>query len=162
MHEPPSASGFRWQRALQPEVAVPAMLMLLYWVAWHMLVFHLFRHNSSEYYPRIAFNWQCLRRLRYYPQLISAGGYLLPLVLLLYRRVRDAQLQVWLWMIPCWYAVMAVWGILVETRVFGELLPVITCAATLIAEESLAAAMQKRVRGDVAEQENRTRLAQAA
>jgi hypothetical protein len=160
--EAPSAMSFRWQRALRLEAALPALLMLAYWAAWHMLVFHLFRHNSSEYYPRIAFNWQCLRSLRYYPQLFSAGGYLLPFVLLLRRRVRDPQLQAWLWMIPCWYAVMAVWAILVETRVFGELLPMLACAATVIAEESLAAAMQKRALDDTAEAEDHTHLVQAA
>jgi hypothetical protein len=158
----PETAQFRWQRALRPEVAVPALLMLAYWTAWHLLVFHLFRHNASEYYPRIAFNWQCLRRMRYYPQLFSAGGYLLPFVLLLRRRVRDAQLRVWVWMIPCWYAVMAVWGILVETRVFGEVLPVIACAAVLIAEESLAAAMQEHTRVEGPKQADPARLARAA
>jgi hypothetical protein len=162
IREEPGTARFRWRRALQPEVAVPAVLMLAYWAAWHVLVFHLFRHNASEYYPRIAFNWQCLWRLRYYPQLLSAGGYLLPLLLLMRRRVRDAQLRLWLWMIPCWYAVMAIWAILVETRVFGELLPMITCAATLIAEERLAEAMQQRALAGAAEEEDREQLARAA
>jgi hypothetical protein len=58
--------------------------------------------------------------------------------------VRDAQLRVWMWTIPAWYLLMGVWGILVETRVFGELLPIVACAGTLIAEESLVAAMQRR------------------
>jgi hypothetical protein len=158
----PETAQFRWQRALRPEVAVPALLMLVYWTAWHLLVFHLFRHNASEYYPRIAFNWKCLWSLRYYPQLLSAGGFLLPVVLLLRRRVRDAQLRAWLWMIPCWYAVMAVWGILVETRIFGELLPVIACAAALIAEESLAATMQERARNEGPKEADPARLARAA
>lgn len=143
MRQAPDTLRFSWRRMLRPRVAVPAVLMLAYWAAWHLFVFHLFRHNASEYYPRLSFNWQCLRRLRYYPQLFSAGGFLLPFLFLLRRRVRDVQLRVWLWTIPCWYAVMAVWGILVETRVFGELLPLITCAAALIAEETLAAAMQR-------------------
>jgi hypothetical protein len=162
LREAPAVTWFRWRRALRPEVAAPAVLMLAYWVAWHILVFHLFRHNSSEFYPRISFNWQCIRRLRYYPQLFSAGGYLLPFLFLLRKRVRDAQLRIWLWIIPCWYAVMAVWGILVETRVFGELLPLITCASTLIAEESLALAMQKRGLSELDGDEDRARLVRVA
>jgi hypothetical protein len=162
LSEDPRMAKFRWRRVLRPEVAVPAALMLAYWAAWHSLVFHLFRHNASEYYPRILFNWQCIRRLRYYPQLFSAGGFLLPLILLLHKRVRDVQLRVWLWMIPCWYAVMSVWGILVETRVFGELLPLIACAATVIAEESLVTAMQRRPWGELAGDEERERQARAA
>lgn len=62
--------------------------------------------------------------------------------------------------IPAWYAVMAVWGILVETRVFGELLPFIACAATLIAEEAVVAATQKR--GLAENEEDRARLFRAA
>jgi hypothetical protein len=162
MGEGPGMATVQWRRMLRPGVAGPAALMLAYWAAWHMLVFHLFRHNSSEYYPRISFNWQCVRRLRYYPQLFSAGGFLLPFVLLFRRKVRDAQLRAWLWMIPCWYAVMAVWGILVETRVFGELLPLIACAGMLIAEESLAATVQQRKQGEVAEEEDHERQARAA
>lgn len=153
---------FCWKRALRPETTLPAALMLAYWAAWHVMVFHLFRHNSSEYYPRISFNWQCIRRLRYYPQLFSAGGFLLPFLLLLHRRVRDSQLRVWLWMIPVWYAVMGVWGILVETRVFGELIPMITCAATLIAEESLTGAVEKRLRGTHIQEDPREKTTQVA
>jgi hypothetical protein len=55
---------------------------------------------------------------------------------------------------------MAVWGILVETRVFGELLPFIACAATLIAEEAVVAATQKR--GLAENEEDRARLFRAA
>ena len=130
-----------WRRALQPSVAIPAALMLAYWTAWHVIVFHLFRHNSSEYYPRITFNLYTFHRLRYYPQLLSACGYLLPFLFLFRRRIQDAQLRLWIWVIPLWYVLMAVWGILVETRVFGELAPFVACASTLIAEESLAAAI---------------------
>lgn len=132
----------RWQRTLSPEVIFTASVMLAYWAVWHVLVFHLFRHNASEYYPRFRFNLYCFRRLRYYPQLFSACGYLLPFLLLFHRRVRDAQLRVWMLMIPVWYAIMMCWGILVETRVFGELLPFIACTAVLIAEEAVVAAVQ--------------------
>jgi hypothetical protein len=136
--------GFQWRRALRPRIAVPALLMLAYWAVWHVFIFHLFRHNPSEYYSRIGFNWYSLRRLRYYPQLFSACGYLLPLLVLYRKKLNDAQLRIWMWMIPVWYALMVIWGILVETRVFGELLPFIACAGTLIAEESLATAIERR------------------
>lgn len=141
MHRLP---GFRWRRTLRPGITVPALLMLAYWAVWHIFVFHVFRHNPSEYYSRIPFNWYCLRRLRYYPQLLSACGYLLPFLVLYRNKLNDAQLRIWMWIIPAWYALMAVWGILVETRVFGELLPFIACAGTLIAEESLVTAVQRR------------------
>jgi hypothetical protein len=55
---------------------------------------------------------------------------------------------------------MAVWGILVETRVFGELLPFVACAAMLVAEEAVVAAIQKR--GLSQNEGDRARLFRAA
>ena len=115
-----------------------------YWVIWHLTVFHLFRDNSSEYYPRITFNLLAFRSLRYYPQMFSALGYL-PIFLFLYRRrVRDAQLRVWLWGLPIWIGFMFVWGILIETRIFGELIPYVACVSTILAEEVVAARLIQR------------------
>lgn len=132
--------------------------MLAYWAVWHVFVFHLFRHNPSEYYSRIPFNWYCLRRLRYYPQLFGACGYLLPFLVMHRNRLNDAQLRIWMWVIPLWYTLMTAWGILVETRVFGELLPFIACAGTLIAEESLEAAMARRQHSESDEVSRTNRL----
>jgi len=139
----PLPSRFQWRRALEPSVAIPAALMLAYWTAWHFFVFHLFRSNVSEYYPRLSWNWTYLSHLRYYPQLLSAFGYLLPFLILFRRKIPDPQLRIWIWAIPVWYALMTIWGLLVETRIFGELLPFITCAAILIAEEALTTAVER-------------------
>lgn len=160
----PTVTGARWQRILKPEAAITAALMLGYWIAWHLFIFHFFRHNASEYYSRIPFNFQCLTRLRYYPQLFSACGYLLPFLFLLRKHIHDTQLRIWLWMIPMWCAIMMVWGILVETRVYGELLPLIVCAATLIAEEVFAAAVLNKPIARLSEddQQDRPRLVRAA
>jgi hypothetical protein len=158
----PATPGFAWRNVLSWEAAVPALLMALYWVVWHIFVFHLFRHNSSEYYSRIPFNLYCLRRLRYYPQLLSAFGYLLPLMVIFRKQVHDAQLRIWMATIPAWYALMFVWGILVETRVFGELLPYTACVATLIAEERIAVAMQSRGIGISSKEDEGSVFKQAA
>lgn len=157
-----SRQQFEWRRVLRPEVAITAMLMLVYWGAWHLFIFHMFRHNASEYYPRTVFNLYCFRRLRYYPQLFSACGYLLPFLVIFRKNVRDAQLRLWMWMIPVWYAFMFTWGILVETRVFGEMLPFIACIGTLIAEERVVAALEKRNAADLGDQEDHLHLFRAA
>jgi hypothetical protein len=135
---------FDWRRMLRPETTIPAAAMAVYWTVWHLFVFHLFRHNVSEYYPRVSLNLYTFRHLRYYPQLFSACGYLLLLLVLFRRDVRDARLRAWILVLPVWYLVMGVWGILVETRIFGELLPFAAAAGVLIAEERLVAAMQRR------------------
>jgi hypothetical protein len=159
---PGATHRFEWKRALQPEVAIPAILMVAYWAVWHVFVFHLFRHNPSEYYPRLKFNWYCFRRLRYYPQIFSAFGYLLPFVILFRKHLHDAQLRMWMWAIPAWVALMAFWGILVETRVYGELLPFVACAATLIAEETFIAAVRRRQLTTDSDDEDRVHLVRAA
>lgn len=159
---PDSLRNLRWRRLLRPGVITLTVLLLAYWTAWHLFIFHFFRHNSSEYYSRLTFNLYVFRRLRYYPQLFSACGYLLPFLFLFRKHLHDPQLRLWLWTIPGWYAVMMVWGILVETRVFGELLPFIACAAPLIAEEMLAAAVLRRHRDQTAGPEDQLRLVRAA
>jgi hypothetical protein len=76
--------------------------------------------------------------------LFSVLGYL-PVFLFLYRRrVRDAQLRVWLWGLPIWLGFMSVWGILIETRIFGELIPYVACVSTILAEEVVAARLLQR------------------
>lgn len=144
----PAVQHLRWKRLFRPEVLFTAGVMLAYWIVWHLFVFHLFRHNASEYYPRAQFNFYCFRRLRYWPQLASACGFLLPLLPVFRRHIHDAQLRLWMAMIPVWYALMFIWGILVETRVFGELLPFMAVLGTLIAEEAIATALARRQRQD--------------
>jgi hypothetical protein len=157
-----SIRNLHCRRLLRPEVTTTAALMLLYWAAWHIFIFHFFRRNASEYYSRLPFNLHTFARLRYYPQLFSACGYLLPFLLIFRKHVHDAQLRLWMWTIPGWYALMAVWGILVETRVFGELLPFIACVATLIAEEVFAAAVLARTQPERDVDEDRVHLVRAA
>jgi hypothetical protein len=53
------------------------------------------------------------------------------------RRILDPQLRAWLWLLPVWSGFMFVFGILIETRVFGELIPFVVCTTTLILEQLL-------------------------
>jgi hypothetical protein len=154
---------FLWRKAIRPQVVGIVLPLLAYWIAWHIMIFGVFRHNPSEYYPRIPFNLHCFARLRYYPQLFSACAFTLPFIAVFCRKVRDPQLRVWLWCVPMWIGVMFCWGILVETRVYGELLPLVACWDVLIAEELLAARFQqKRTPADDEEQEFRPQLVRAA
>jgi hypothetical protein len=67
-----------------------------------------------------------------------------------------------MWMIPVWYAVMFAWGILVETRVFGELLPLVAVLGVLVAEEALAAAVDRRRLEEEESSQDHGRLMRAA
>jgi hypothetical protein len=46
-------------------------------------------------------------------------------------------------MVPIWVVFMFSYGILIETRVFGELIPLVVCSTTLICEEMLVARVQR-------------------
>lgn len=112
-----------------------------FWVAWLLTIHHVFAHNASEFYPRFGWNIKSLLAPLAWPQLLSASGYLMLLVLIHRRRIADAQLRAWIWLIPIWCVFMFTYGILIETRVFGELIPLIVCGATLIFEQMLVARM---------------------
>ena len=111
----------------------------LFWIAWQLFLRHHFAHNPSEFYPRINWNVKSLLVPQAWPQLLSACGYLLLFVALMRRRIPDPQLRAWLWLLPVWSGFMFVFGILIETRVFGELIPFLVCATTLILEQLLLA-----------------------
>jgi hypothetical protein len=130
---------FRWKNAFNLRTISVVIPLAAAWVAWHFFIFHIFKYNVSEYYPRLSLNLYTLVHPRYWPQLLSAGGYLLPFILLGRRSIRDPQLRAWLWVLPVWFGFMFFWGILVETRVFGELLAYLTCIAVLIAEDGIRA-----------------------
>lgn len=121
----------------------------LAWVGWEMFVHRLFAHNPTEMYPRLWWNEKSVLLVYAWPQLLSTCGFLLPFVLLLRRKIRDPQLYAWMWVVPLWVACMFVFGILVETRVFGELIPYVVCTASLILEEIMVARVGRiaRLRG---------------
>jgi len=64
-------------------------------------------------------------------------------VVVMRRRICDPRLEAWLWLLPVWFGFMFVYGILIETRVFGELIPLIVCATVLIVEEGLLMQMRR-------------------
>jgi hypothetical protein len=136
----------RWPLLLRGRTLRVVIPLAVFWGAWQIFIRHVFAQNVSEFYPRINWNVKSLMAPLAWPQLLSAGGYLLMLVVVQRRRIRDAQLRAWLWMIPIWMGFMFVYGILIETRVFGELIPMIVCTATLIVEEFLMARVPRQGR----------------
>jgi hypothetical protein len=113
--------------------------LAVFWVVSQILIRHIYAHNTSEFYPRIDWNIKSLIVPQAWPQLLSACGYLLLFVLVMRQRVCDPQLQAWLWLVPIWCVFMFVYGILIETRIFGELIPLIVSSTALIMEETLSA-----------------------
>ncbi len=153
---------FQWQRTLRPRTIGPVLFLLAAWIGWEIFVRHLFAHNRSEFYPRLNWNVKSLLVPQAWPQLVSACGFLLPLVLLGRRRISDPRLQAWLWLMPFWLVFMFAYGILIETRVFGELIPLVVCASALILEEMLLQRAERLITTVSTEHANRPSLARKA
>ena len=131
----------RWRRIVQPQTVAVVLPLLAAWIGWELFLRHHFAQNRSEFYPRLNWNVKSLLAPQAWPQMLSACGYLLPFVVLMRKRIPAERLRAWLWLIPLWLVFMFSYGILVETRVFGELIPLVVCGAALIAEELFAAKM---------------------
>ena len=135
-----------WPRLRSIRVLAVLIPLAIYWLGFQILVHHLFAGNPSEFYSRIPQNLGFLISPRAWPQMLGACGYLFPIVLIFRKHLCDVEFRAWLWVLPVWFAFMFVYGILIETRIFGELIPYMACAAALITEESIAARLQHRIR----------------
>ncbi len=136
--------GLRWSRALRPRTLLLVLPLAAAWVGWQLFIRHHFAGTASEFYPRFDWNIKSLLIPQAWPQLLSACAYLMLFVVVMRGRIADPRLRAWLWLLPLWFAFMFSFGILIETRVFGELIPFVVCATTLIVEEILVARMHKR------------------
>lgn len=134
-----------WRHALQPVTWLRLIPLAAFWIGWQIFVHHHFARNASEFYPRLNWNVKSLLAPFAWPQLLSASGYLLLYVVAYRKRISDPQLRAWFWLIPIWCVFMFVYGILIETRVFGELIPFVVCASALIFEQMITARMTKVV-----------------
>ncbi len=135
-----------WRDLLRWPVLSLVGALSAYWLLWHQTVYTMFGANPSEYFTRPLWNLHLFLRLRYWPQLASAFGFLWPFLILYRKRVADAQLRAWLLVLPVWYAFMLLWAIVTETRVFGELLPFLAPLVAIMAEEVFAGKVLRQSR----------------
>ncbi len=141
-------------------VVVP---LAAFWVGWEIFIRHHFAGNTSEFYPRLNWNIKSVLLPHAWPQMLSACGYLLPFVVIMRRWLPSSRLRAWLWLFPLWLAFMFSYGILIETRVFGELIPLVVCCSMLILEERLLARMAAYNRGSLTlEKQGSAELREAA
>jgi hypothetical protein len=129
----------RWRLLFRSRTLMVVLPLAVFWAGWQIFVRHLFAHNASEFYPRINWNVKSLLIPQAWPQLLSTSAYMMVFMVAMRRRILDPQLRAWLWLLPIWTTFMFVFGILIETRVFGELIPFVVCATTLILEQLLLA-----------------------
>jgi hypothetical protein len=128
-----------WSRVYAPRTLAVVLPLALYWAGWHMVGNRLFAQNHAAWIPAYKINLVLLAWPPAWPQLFAAGGYSI-LPILVYRRlVKDATLRLWLWTLPAWFGIMFLYGIVVESRLYGELIPYLACMSALIAEQAILA-----------------------
>jgi hypothetical protein len=123
-----------------------ATLLALTWVIVKIAVAHIYAHNDpSENYVRILENVSRLKP-RLWPSLLNICGYVLPIVWLFRRMIRPVRFANYLYILPFWFAIMFYTGVIVETRIYGELCSFVAVASVLILEQYVA---QLRATGKV-------------
>ena len=129
--------GLRFSLAKVPWIRV--ILLAAIWLVIKVGLAHIFSHNSqAENYVRIRENMGRINP-RMWPALLNICGYMLPMVLLLRGDLRPLRFRNYLWILPFWFAIMFYTGVIVETRIYGELCPFVAVALVLIMEHRVAA-----------------------
>ncbi len=127
---------FSFRQVPWPRVA----LLLAIWMAVKLTIHMHFSHNDrSEDFVRIREN---LGRLtpRLWPVLFNICGYVLPVVIVLRSRLFPVRFANYLYIFPLWLAVMFYSGVILESRIFGELCTYTAVASVLLIEQHLIGA----------------------
>lgn len=105
------------------------------WIIIKASLAHRFAHNSrGEDYIRISENLHRLKP-RLLPTLLNICGYLIPVLWVMRNRLRPVRFANYLYIFPVWVAVMFVSGVILETRIYGELCSFATISAILLLED---------------------------
>jgi hypothetical protein len=126
----------RLAERFRPELVPWGRVLLLtaVWLAIKLPLSHHFAHNSTaEDYIRIRENIGRLKP-RLLPSLLNMCGYLLPVVWLFRDRLRPLRFANYLYILPFWIAIMFVSGVILETRIYGELSSFVAIAVVLLLE----------------------------
>ena len=100
-------------------------------------------NNPADEYLRYRENFARLLPGKW-PELLGTCGFLLP-VLYLYRgHISDRRLRAYFLIFPLWAAVMMVYGVVSEVRVFGELCSLVTVASALLLDVLLRGGTAQR------------------
>ena len=107
-------------------------LLAATWLAIKLFLGRLYTQNNPiDDFLRFRVNAHLLVPDNY-PQILTACGFLLPVLWLLRRNVPNPRLAAWLYIVPIWIVMMIPLGVLNESRIFGELCPLVAVLATTL------------------------------
>ncbi len=123
---------------LRTRVVILGLALALVWLGLHAWTVVHFRANPHVASQHLFANLGSLLVPLSWPQLAATLGYMWFPLVVFRNRIPDALLRGWLPGLGVWLVFMSFYGLLVEPRLWGELLPYAACTVTLIAEEILA------------------------
>ncbi len=139
---PGERGATRWTEERGRRLLAHVALQVALWVAIKLWLRHLYGHNSVEagsglFEIKLGQNLGFLVRPQHWPTLLSNFGFLLPVVLWFRKRLPHAGLRRCLPILGLWFAGMMVVGVIIEIRIFGELISYMSVAAGLLAWTAL-------------------------
>jgi hypothetical protein len=131
-------------------VIVRACGMLLAWIAMRAIVLHLYGHNPlvnghGIADPHLWQNMGFLVKPQHWPAFASIFGFTLPVVVAARRYLEPGFLRRGLIVVGVWFALMLFVGVLIEIRIFGELISYMSVAMGMILHRWLAVREDARV-----------------
>ena len=133
----------RSDRRKPASVLAMAVGMLAAWMAMRLILLHLYGHNPMDSGSRIADLklWQNLGFLikpQHWPAFASIFGFTLPVVIAGRRSLEPYFLRRGLMVVALWFVLMLFVGVLIEIRIFGELISYMSLALGVILYRWLA------------------------
>ncbi|AFL88933.1 hypothetical protein Terro_2696 [Terriglobus roseus DSM 18391] len=114
------------------------LLLCVAWLVPELVLSRMFAGNDrSQNYLRVVENLHSLYPAAW-PALLNICGYMLPFVLLLHPSIRPRRFGNYALVALPWFITMFAWGVLSETRIYGELVSLTTVAAILLIEQHMA------------------------
>ena len=140
----------RGDRQRRPAVLAYAAGMLAVWISMRLFVLHLYGHNPVAAATRLADLklWQNLGFLvkpQHWPAFASVFGFTLPIVVVYRRHIEPGFLRQGLIVVALWFALMLFVGVLIEVRIFGELISYMSIAVAVIVHHFLTTRSDTRV-----------------
>jgi hypothetical protein len=117
-----------------------------FWLAVRLYLHHQFRFNpveagSEQLLYKLPQNLGFLMNPKHWPILASVFGFTLPFYLFQRRWMAHRGMEQCVWILPVWFAGMMYVGVMVEIRIFAELISYMALAVALIVYNRWAAAI---------------------
>jgi hypothetical protein len=124
--------------------------MLAVWISMRLVVLHLYGHNPVAAASRLADLklWQNLSFIvkpQHWPAFASVFGFTLPIVVVYRRYLEPDFLRRGLIVVAMWFGLMLFVGVLIEIRIFGELISYMSVALGVIVHRFLTTRSDARV-----------------